>query len=240
MNHSTRQLALCAALALVTPSLAAAEGFYATAQIGVSQQASNSEPFGNNIAVDADFPGEFDAGDGLTGGLGVGYMFGEHIRIEGRLGHREGSFNERQVGTGERAGEEYVLNGNIESTAFTVEVFHDFSNDSRLTPYVKAGLGLSVNSYSARLGGAGVAAFDPFDGAEDGYYDNYEDGDSTELSWNAGVGSAFELSERTSIYGEYQYAAFGDARTGQDSFTDGFRIEGIAGHEVAVGLRLHF
>lgn len=240
MRNSFKELALVIALALAAPTLVAADGFYVTAQAGHGQQAGDSEPFGNNIAADADFPGAFGAGDGAVGGLGVGYILDDHFRIEGRIGYRDHSFNERKIGTGERVGEEYVLNGSTESTSFSVEGFYDLSNGSALTPYVKAGVGVSANSYAARLGGAGVAAFDPFDGTADGYYDNYEDGDSTKLAWNVGFGSYADVTERLSVYTEYQFMSLGDAETGQDSFTDGFKIEGNSGHEVMLGLRVQF
>lgn len=240
MKSRTNKLMLGIAMALATPSLALAEGFYATVLLGFSKQASDSEPYGNNIALDADFPGEFDAGDSAVGGIGLGYKFNDQLRLEGRIAFREGSFDERHVGTGERDGEEYILNGDISSTTLTVEGFYDFQNQTSFTPYLKAGIGVSDNSYSARLGGAGVADFDAFDGATDGYYDAYSDGDSSELSWNVGFGANFELSERISIYAEYQYATFGDVETGQDSFTDGFKIDNISTNEVAAGLSVRF
>lgn len=240
MNTRRTSFVLAMAVAMTAPSLALADGYYATIQLGGSQQASDSEPYGNNVAVDADFPGAFDAGDGTVGGIGIGYKFSEQIRVEGRLAYRDSSFDDRQIGTGARAGEEYVLNGEIKSTALTVEGFYDFPNNTKLTPFVKAGLGVSDNSYDARLGGAGVAAFDAFDGNVDGFYDAYADGDSTELSWNVGLGGTFEISKRTAIYGEYQYASFGDVRTGQDAFTDGFKVDDIASHEVVLGLRVNF
>ncbi|NNC99304.1 MAG: porin family protein, partial [Gammaproteobacteria bacterium] len=207
---------------------------------GTGEQAGNSEPYGNNIAADADFPAEFDAGDGSVVGIGIGYKFNDNFRVEGRLSQRDSDFNDRKIGTGARSGEEYILNGNVESTSLTVEGFYDFANNSSFTPYVKAGIGVSENSYSARLGGAGVAAFDPFDGVTDSYYDNYADGDSSEFSWNAGFGGTFELSESISIFAEYQYASFGEVETGQDAFTDGFRIDDVSANEVMAGIRINF
>lgn len=240
MNNLGKKLALAITVTLATPSLVLAEGFYATAQLGTSQQANDSTPYGNNIAVDADFPAEFDAGDGTVGVVGLGYQFNERMRIEGRIGYRDSDFNDRKVGTGERAGEEYILDGSLKSTTLTIEGFYDFPNSSPFTPYVKAGLGVSDNRYAARLGGAGVAAFDAIDGVADGYYDNYADDDSTEFTWNVGVGGSYAVTKQTSIYGEYQYASFGDVKTGQDSFTDGFEIDDASSHEVALGVRVKF
>ncbi|XPF95979.1 outer membrane protein [Colwellia sp. RE-S-Sl-9] len=236
--NSYKKLILATTVALAIPSIAQAEGFYVTGQIGVSEQANDSKPYGNNIAIDPDFPGKFDSDGGTVGGIGIGYTFNDQYRIEGRIGYRDSSFNDRQIGTGARAGEEYILNGEIESTTYTIEGFYDFSNNTDFTPYIKAGLGISDNSYSARLGGAGVAAFDAFDGAADGYYDAYADDDSTEFSWNVGFGGNYQLSETISLYGEYQYASFGDVKSGQDSFTDGFKIDDTAAHEVMVGIRI--
>lgn len=238
MKTPYKKLALSISLALAIPSFALAEGFYLSAQIGASEQANDSIPYGNNIALDLDFPSTFGAGDGTVAGIGLGYIFTENFRLEGRVANRDGSFDERMIGTGARSGQEYILNGEIESTTFTLEGFYDFPNNSLFTPYIKGGLGLSDNSYSARLGGSGVAAFDAFDGTVDGYYDAYSDGSSTEFSWNVGLGGSFELSERASLYLEYQYISFGDVKTGQDSFTDGFKIDDASANEFVIGIRI--
>lgn len=240
MNRYHNKLILGITMALAVSSAVQAEGFYGVAQLGFSEQASDVKPFGNNIAIDPDFPGIFDSGDGTVGAIGVGYIFNDKFRLEGRIGFHDGSFNDTKFGTGARDGEEYIVNGEIESTTYTVEAFYDFSNSSAFTPYVKIGLGASDNSYSTRLGGAGVAAFDPFDGTVDGYYDLYADDDSTEFSWNVGFGGNYTLSQDVSIYAEYQYALFGDVKTGQDSFTDGFKIDDAAAHELVAGVRINF
>lgn len=238
MNTRSTTIALCIATALVLPSLAQAQGFYATAQLGYSQQANDVTPYGNNIAADSDFPGEFDASDSAVGGIGFGYAFNEQYRIESRLSYRDASFNDTKLGTGARNGEEYLVDGNIETTTLTLEAFYDFANSTAFTPYIKTGVGVAFNRFSARLGGAGVAAFDPFDGNVDGYYDAYSDEDSTEFSWNVGLGANYAISNTVSVYGEYQYAIFGDVSTGQDSFTDGFNIDNASAHEVMFGLRV--
>ena len=43
-----------------------------------------------------------------------------------------------------------------------------------------------------------------------------------------------------SLYTEYQYIEFGDVQTGQDAFTDGFKIDIAASHEFLLGLRVNF
>ena len=217
-----------------------AEGFYGTALIGTSSQATDSEPYGNNIAADSDFPGKFSSGDGNVGTIGVGYSYNNKIRVEGRLAHRNGDFNDQKFGTGSRAGEEYILNGDIKSTTLTVEGFYDFPTSSAFKPYVKAGVGVSRNRYAARLGGAGVAAFDPFDGTTDGFYDAYADQRSTEFTWNAGLGATYDINKKINLVAEYQYVSLGDGSTGQDSFTDGFQVDGATTNEFQIGLQVNF
>jgi opacity protein-like surface antigen len=229
--------------ALTTAGLSGAtqaEGLYGSAMIGKSDQAQDSEPYGSNIAVDATFPSQFSTGDGNVGTLGVGYSFSNQFRVEARLGFHNGEFNSREQGMGARAGEDFVLNGEIESKTLTVEGFYDISAGTAFKPYVKAGLGVARNRYSARLGGTGAAGFDAFDGTTDGFYDAYDDQESTEFTWNVGAGVSYAINKQISLVGEYQYVSFGDASTGQDSFTDGFRVEDAAAHEVQLGLKYNF
>ena len=237
INKTTSVMAIT--LAMSVASVSHAQGMYGSIMAGASDQANDSEPYGNNVALDADFPQKFDGGDGKVGALGLGYAFNNKLRIEARIGGHRSKFNDRKIGTGERAGEEYILNGDVKSTTLTVEGFYDIPTGSAFSPYLKAGIGASRNTYSARLGGAGVAAFDEFDGVVDGFYDAYADQTSTEFSWNVGVGASYKLSNSVNLFGEYQYASFGNADTGQDSFTDGFKIDSEA-HEVMIGIRVGF
>ncbi|XQF93962.1 outer membrane beta-barrel protein (plasmid) [Pseudoalteromonas espejiana] len=97
---STLQKSIVAAITLVcaTPTLASAEGFYGTAHIGYSSQANDSQAIGNNIAVDADFPSEFDAGDGSVGSIGLGYQFNPQFRVEARISYHDTDYSESKVG----------------------------------------------------------------------------------------------------------------------------------------------
>lgn len=239
-NHRRKLVSLLFALALIFPSLNFAQSLYVAPQFGYSLPATDSEPIGNNIAADSDFPSQFENDGSFLGGIGIGYMFNKNIRVEGRFSYRNYDINDAQFGTGTRDGAEYILDGENETMALTLEGFYDFANESKFTPYVKVGLGLAFNSYAARLGGAGVAAFDPFDGTVDGYYDAYADGDSNEFSWNIGAGVSYKLSKRFSLYGEYQYASFGSVSSGQDSFTDGFQVDGSSASEFVLGTRISF
>ncbi|USH05519.1 outer membrane beta-barrel protein [Grimontia kaedaensis] len=240
ISKKTRfSLAVLAATVFSTSTFA--EGVYVTVLAGKSYQATDSEAYGNNIAVDADFPNDFDSGDGEVGTIGLGYVVNESFRIEGRLGYRESDFNSTRFGSGARNGEEYALVGKLESTTLTVEGFYDIDTGTGLSPYIKGGLGIARNKYSAKLGGQGVQGFfDSLDGTVDGFYDDYPDKTETEFTWNVGLGASYSLNESFTVVGEYQYVSLGDAQTYQDSFTDGFQIDRATAHEVALGLRYRF
>lgn len=241
MNTLKNTLALSIALTLAIPLTTYAENFYGSVFVGAVEHTGDSQPFGQNIAIDSDFPGNFESGSGDVTGLALGYRFNDNFRLEARYGYHDSDFSDRKIGTGSRENEEYILNVGVESKTFSLEGFYDFANDTAFTPYVKAGIGYADNTYSAKLGGQGVAAFDPFDGATDGYYDGYSDGSSNNLMWNVGVGFTYDVSENLALFTEYQYVSFdGEMKTGQDSFTDGFAIDDVQAHEVLIGLKMSF
>lgn len=243
MKKAPLKIALATLLLCSTTATMADDKFYFSAMAGYSEQITDSSPYGNNIAQDSTFPSTFDAGDGAIYSLGIGYKFSPDIRFEARLATREGSFTETRDGTGSREGDNYKLDGEIESTTLTLEAFYDFHNDTIFTPYIKAGVGVADNSYSARLGGRGI------DGLADlgfitldsnGYYSEYKDDDSTEFTWNIGAGVSVDINERVEVYAEYQYADLGDVATTLDAFTDGFRIDGATANEFTLGLSVAF
>ena len=239
MLKHTKFSTITAAALLAASSNAFADGLYFSAMAGGSDQMNESEAYGNNIAVDPDFPREFDSGDGSVGTLGLGYSYNNQLSIELRLGYHDSDFNSKEIGTGARDGEEYILDGDIKSTTLTLEALYDMPVSSTIQPYIKGGVGVSRNKYSARLGGAGVAAFDAFDGTEDGFYDAYDTQSSTEFSWTVGFGASYPLNKSLALVAEYQLISMGDADTKQDGFTDAFQIDSAA-QDILIGIRTIF
>ncbi len=47
----------------------------------------------------------------------------KRLRMEGRISYREGNFDDREFGSGARAGKEYILDGNIKSTSLPSKAF---------------------------------------------------------------------------------------------------------------------
>lgn len=235
-----KKTALIAALLATTATTSVAQDFYGTAFLGYNNQITDINPYGTNIAVDSDFPFNWDAGEGATAGFGIGYQLNSNVRIEGRLSHRTSKASENLLGTGARVGEDYTMVTELNSTALTVEGFYDFDTQSAFTPYLKAGVGVAKNKFAAKMGGTTGAFFDPFDGTTDGFYDAYPTETETSFTWNIGFGASYALNDTTTLFGEYQYVSLGDAATGQDFATDGFLIDGATAHEVNFGVRVAF
>ena len=78
LNNRGREMVLkivmVLTIALVIPSLSMAQSFYVAPQLGYSLPTTDSEPYGNNIAADSDFPTEFEAEGSFVGGIGLGYI----------------------------------------------------------------------------------------------------------------------------------------------------------------------
>lgn len=233
-------VATAAIIAFAFSGQVQADDWYVSGVVGKSWQAEDVSAYGNNIAVDPDFPGGFDGGDGSVYGIGLGYYLQENLRLEGRITVRDMDFDGVEFGTGARDGEEYQAVGSLESTSYMLNLIYDFSISGAVKPYVKAGLGMTSNDFSTKLGGAGVAAFDAFDGVVDGYYDLYADRSDNNFSWSLGVGADYQISEGVSLFAEYQYITQGDVATGQDDFTDGFEIDGAASNEILLGVKASF
>ena len=68
------KIAVVLVMALAIPSLTMAQSFYVAPQVGYSLSTTDSEPYGNNIAADSDFPTEFEAEGSFVGGIGLGYI----------------------------------------------------------------------------------------------------------------------------------------------------------------------
>ena len=63
MTSYRHKVLLAAVTTLGIAGTVHAEGIYGTAMFAMNFQQDDSEPYGNNIAADPDFPSQFDTGD---------------------------------------------------------------------------------------------------------------------------------------------------------------------------------
>ncbi|MEL7130406.1 MAG: outer membrane beta-barrel protein, partial [Pseudomonadota bacterium] len=140
-----------AAIVSVTGAANADEGWYVRADFGFS-------PTGNldhDPAVDVvgTLQGDASVEENFGGWVGAGYDFGQNVRLETTFGYRAGDldpdngFNGLPLATASP-----LENGDVQVWDAMVNLIYDLNNESRITPYAGAGVGLAqVNAGVSNL-----------------------------------------------------------------------------------------
>lgn len=149
-------------------------GFYISGNIG-GHKTEDSEVDGTGIDT------TMETDQGLAGLVGLGYDFGDHLRIEAEGGYRGAGDVESVSG----------LNGTGDVDAYSAiaNVFYDFNVGGGIEPYIGGGLGMtqvSLNSAS------------PFVGRS-------INGDDWGVALQAGAGLAIPLNNRLKFTADYRY-----------------------------------
>ena len=136
------------------PAVAGDEGIYALGSLGVSQTDAEAVSFD----------------EGFSAQLGLGYDFGNDIRVEATW-ERDNIDSATVVG--------YTIDTDTTTDTYLFSVYKDFSNSTKLTPFIGGGIGsTSVN--------------------EDNF--SWDSGFTYALS----LGASYELSENLDAYGKVQ------------------------------------
>ncbi|MEO0754071.1 MAG: outer membrane beta-barrel protein, partial [Pseudomonadota bacterium] len=157
----TLMLATAAAAFATTGGIAnAEEGWYVRGDVGYAFD--GVADYDVQDVVIGSIAGDADLGDGLLGlGLGAGYEFGNGFRLEGVVGNRQGELEPDQAFNQNIPwidnGDNVVAyapgaDGYISFTDVMLNGVLDFKNDSTITPYLGAGLGVArvkAKAYSA-------------------------------------------------------------------------------------------
>lgn len=219
MKQVTRFLAVIAALFLMTIPASAESGFYLSARGGPSFMGKTS----NDIKLPAaglTFDVESEHGVGTAVAGSVGYKMRWGLRLEGEVAWRRNSISRfRVVGVGVPA------SGSVSSLAGMANIFYDFDNSSRWTPYVGGGLGIarvSINKAAIAVGGGLALANDS----------------ATAFAYQAGGGVMFEVFPRLNLMLDVRY--FGTRPvTFTHNFGGSFR-RSTSSVDVSVGLKYQF
>ena len=181
--------ALAAALAL--PAMAAAqEGWYGRADVGYA-------PSGTlDIAAPVAGPtGEGALAADWAQGLGLGYAFGNGVRIEGALGHTYNNIDpSRRIGP----------SGSAHAWTAMINALYDLNSGGAVNPYIGAGVGIGrVDAYASCAPRASGAAPSPDcnSAATAGIFDDSDTG----FAWNLFAGLGFKLTERLTGDLGYRY-----------------------------------
>ena len=223
MKFFTKLFATAAitAATVSAPALAgeSEKGFYATVGAGVTMpQDTDSDA----TVLGTKFTGDYENEGGFFGEIGIGYNFGNDLRTE--FTYSNGSVESDKVKICGSSCVDVDLSG-ADSTveAFMVSLYKDFQTKGKFTPFIGAGIGFSeveTEAATATIGGTTV---------------NLESGSESGLfSYSVAVGTSYEISDSTDIYGKLTYFGTEDYSVGIEN------VDGLGSFVLNLGARFSF
>ena len=167
MKFFTKLFAAAAvtAAAIASPAVAGEAGPYINVGIGTG---FGTEVEGSISGIDFEADGRTTFG----GGIGLGYDFGNNWRLEGNVSRSTSDVDSVTVG-----GLKYDVDESASGWGFGIDLEYDFPNDSKYTPYVGAGVGIS----------------------------RADDSDDNAYGFSVVAGVAYEANDTTDVYAEIGY-----------------------------------
>lgn len=227
MRADAKSFALLSFLAslAISPSLAHAQasssshdesGYYARLDLGWAW-ARDAKATGPLVSGRID-----DIGSSPVAGVGVGYRFNRHLRVDLTTGYAPGyDLDDR-----DRAGNSWKADIEAWTTLLNLYVEYPLGDWS---PYLTAGAGVSRNKTGSVTRGPTALTLD---------------GDTTtELAWQAGVGVGYALAANWTLDVGYRYLDAGSFKSGDraSNGTSGNAISGdLRSHVALLGIRYSF
>ncbi|MEP3276979.1 MAG: outer membrane protein [Stappiaceae bacterium] len=215
----------------VVEPVPAAGGWYLRGDIGYKfYQAPTGSTFAAGTGTFID--NELD--DTFLIGAGIGYKWNDFFRTDLTVDYEApAGYSGRANCVGCVAPGQYSTEtADIDVWSFMLNGYVDLLTWNKITPYVGAGLGVSIVSTSD------VQFVNP-DGSRGSY-----DGDSqANFAWALMAGAAYEVNQNWSIDAGYRYFNIGDAKTEVVPAGNGnsrINYEDIQAHELRVGVRYNF
>ncbi len=186
--------------------------------------------------------------DAWGGAIAVGYDFERLLNAPVR-GEIEYAFFGNVDGKASRGWDEAGFSGSaslknkMDIQTLFFNAYFDFKNETPLTPYIGAGLGLAfIDSKSAghadyTLGGVN------YDGSSSTNYKL-----NTNFAWNVGAGVAWELTDLLSLDLGYRFAGLGKVKSrsstyeglGGETIEYKSKVDNVYMHQIMLGLRFTF
>ncbi|MDR2337603.1 MAG: outer membrane beta-barrel protein [Deltaproteobacteria bacterium] len=119
----------------------------------------------------------------------------------------------------------------VESKTFLFNVYYDFTNCSKFTPYIGAGLGLAHTTLDMNYFG------------DDGGNDWYAGGSKTnnKFAWQVGTGVAYNITDKTALDLGYRFTDLGEISADADRNSNPGAVKAdLKSHEILLGLRYTF
>lgn len=219
-------LALALMLGMALPSIAAAEGtgLYLAPKFLMSFQNTGQMERSSALAGSGvDQYGQFTLG----GALALGYDFWPQQMLPLRA-ELEFALRGNSETSWDDGGRMREVKGTWNSTTLFANLFWDFHNDTIMTPYVGAGLGMAFN----------YAGYDFTDRAGNTFSGDER---TTNFAWNVGAGVAFNINDHFTIDAAYRFVGLGynevSVSSGGNEYTVGNRPYN---NEFMLGLRYGF
>ena len=196
-------------------------GFYGTLSIGTD---SLNDPTWGTTVSSTDYGGKANLdSDGLSYDLGIGYDFGKW-RTDLTYSHQQ---HDLKSCTETKTSVTCATGGQGEGdlNSIMASVYRDFSNDSKWTPYIGAGLGttnispdnITVNSVEYNLN------------------------DEDTFTYQVKAGTSYEMTEKAALFGEVTYKAYNDITTVNTNVSGvNFDVTDISSLGFRIGTRFSF
>jgi len=205
-------LGSCAMLLSVSSIAYSAEGPYVSGNLGIAM-ASDSD------LSETGATGTMEFDKGFAFGVAAGYGFG-NTRVEGEIAYQKNDYDKLSLsvpGVGSFSG--LNVDGDATSTAFLLNGYYDFKNNSSITPFIGAGLGFAkVDVGAISVPGVGTLT---------------SSSDDTVFAYQIGAGVGFAVNEKVSLDLKYRYFA-----TSDPDF-EGTEAE-YSSHNLYAGVRVSF
>lgn len=177
--------AILLALLVALAPAAKAEDWYVDFFAGYNDADDTSFNIADGGVIDTGFD------SGMVYGFALGYSMGS-ARVEGELSMRDADVSSHALNGGAPLD---GPTGEATSTSLFANIYYDFDNDSRVTPYIGAGVGFSAVDYE----GFGVAAIP----------DVLNDDDSV-FVYQAILGMSAEINDKWDFRTDLRYLGSGD------------------------------
>ncbi len=225
----------------MSAQMAHAGGFYASVGVGGSVSDSTVKYSGtNSVGTPA-----FELGNSAVSSIGLGYKINNNWSIEGDLRYRQAKASDAitmpirpqnaYIGS---TTETYDAQTKVRSTSLMVNAVYNVTlpQTAKLTPYIKAGVGVAHHNTSFHQYISPDFAFwgAPAEGVD------YPRKTKTNIAWSLGTGVSYAITNKVDLTLDYQYINMGKAVTGADDRGDSVVIKPVRAHEMTAGLRYSF
>ena len=215
------------------PTQAETSDWYVSGRIGYSDPTSKAFDDGTNgpgtpkSSIDSD----------TRYSVAIGRQILPSLKVE--LEYSTASYDTdtaRTSGTGIRVPDTIGIDANLDVDLLSLNIAYEFINESKITPFLKAGVGstfydidadLFVSSFGGNTFGGALPASFPYSG------------DGSEFTYFIGAGMDLELSDSLDLTLEYRYSDLGEVATDYDSAGDRIQTD-LKTNDVQLGLRYSF